>query len=439
VIALSVATARAADQKGTAGQTNTNDRAATAAPVETPYSGDIGSRPTLTGDWGGARNELAASGITLDLNAAEIGQGVVGGGKGKDWEAGGRADLTLSVDTGKLGLWPGGFFTFEAENNFGNAINLNAGALVPVNSNALFPLPGADKLNIVAVNYTQFLSHYVGVTLGKFDLAGGDMNEFAHGKGDAQFMNLAFNFNPALLVAFPYSTLGAGFIVLPTGDPNDMIISVMALDGINSPNTTGFGTALEANTAYAIEGRVRTNFFEHTGHQLAGFGYSTANFTSLDQSSRLIIQNQSLQKEDHTWAAYYNFDQYIYEPVKNKGIGIFGRYGVTNGNVNPIQNFFSLGLGGKGMIPQRPNDNCGIGYYYCDINNPTFTGPLATRTFLRDEQGVEAYYSIGLTPWAHLTPDIQVIHGAQKNQLNGLSTESVNTATILGLRLQVIF
>ena len=30
------------------------------APAPTPYSGDIWNRSTLTGDWGGLRNELAA-------------------------------------------------------------------------------------------------------------------------------------------------------------------------------------------------------------------------------------------------------------------------------------------------------------------------------------------------------------------------------------------
>jgi hypothetical protein len=34
------------------------------------------------------------------------------------------------------------------------------------------------------------------------------MNEFAHGKGATQFMNMDFNFNPLLAFTVPYSTLG---------------------------------------------------------------------------------------------------------------------------------------------------------------------------------------------------------------------------------------
>ena len=47
------------------------------APSATPYSGDIWNRSTLTGDWGGLRNQLAEKGVTLDLSVTQIGQGVV--------------------------------------------------------------------------------------------------------------------------------------------------------------------------------------------------------------------------------------------------------------------------------------------------------------------------------------------------------------------------
>ena len=45
------------------------------------YSGDLLNRSTLTGDWGGARNELAAKGITFDMSLTQVEQGVGGGGK----------------------------------------------------------------------------------------------------------------------------------------------------------------------------------------------------------------------------------------------------------------------------------------------------------------------------------------------------------------------
>jgi carbohydrate-selective porin OprB len=77
-----------------------------------------------------------------------------------------------------------------------------------------------------------------------------------------------------------------------------------------------------------------------------------------------------------------------------------------------------------------------------DISNPKFTGPIATREALRDEYGVEAYYSYAITPWMKLTPDIQFVRGAQKDKVvstHPLVKESVDTATVVGLRLQLVF
>jgi porin len=411
-----------------------------------PYSGDLWSRSTLTGDWSGARNSLAKKGVTIDFNLTQIGQGDIDGGKKTGWEYGGRGNLTLNVDTQKLGLWPGGFFMMEVEGNFGNDVNFNTGALMPINSSQFYPVPGSHQLNIPAIVFTQFFSEYAGVFFGKLDVTSGDANEFAHGKGDTQFFNLAFNFVPVPLLAAPYSTLGGGVTVLPTKDPNAAVISVMAISSDGKANRSGFNELFKGNMSYAFEGRVRTDFFGLTGHQLVGAMYSTKEFASLDQSLRFIIESGSIEKKGNSWCFYYNFDQYLYEPKKGsgKGIGIFGRFGASDGDPNPIHYFYSIGVGGKGVFPGRNLDQFGIGYYYIDVSNPNFTGPLTTRELLRDEYGVEAYYNFAVTPWMKLTPDIQVVRPAQKRQIVGQDTltasgKDVDTATVVGLRLQVIF
>src|SRR5499433_2269563 len=109
-----------------------------------PYAGDIWSRSTLTGDWGGFRNEWAEKGVTFDFNITQIGQGVVNGGTSGAWQYGGRGDLTINLDSQKLGLWPGGFFNLELEGNWASSVNSSTGALMPVNTNQIFPLPPGD-------------------------------------------------------------------------------------------------------------------------------------------------------------------------------------------------------------------------------------------------------------------------------------------------------
>src|SRR5262245_34812991 len=142
------------------------------APAVTPYSGDIWQRSTLTGDWGGLRNDLAAKGVTTDMNITQVGQGVVHGGKSGAWQYGGRGNLTFNADSQKLGLWPGGFFNLELEGNWASSVNPNTGALMAVNDNQLFPLPPGDIFGVPAWNFTQFLSPYAGLFIGKLDHGG---------------------------------------------------------------------------------------------------------------------------------------------------------------------------------------------------------------------------------------------------------------------------
>ena len=404
-----------------------------------PYFGDLFTRSTLTGDWGGARKDMADKGITFDANVTQIEQGVVSGGKNGSWEYGGRADITGTLDTQKAGLWPGGFLTVELEGNWSSSVNGKTGALIPVNENQLFPIPPGDNVALPNLSFAQFLSHYVGVTAGKIQtITNGDENEFAHGKGDTQFFNTAFNFNPTLMVV-PYSTLGAGVIALPTADPHEAVVSFLVLSATGKASTAGFDNLNGA--IFAGAGRVRTGFFGLTGHQVLGALYSNKSYTSIDQRLGFVIENRALAKQDDTWAMYYNFDQFLYETDKaaGHGIGLFGRFGAGKGNPIPVQYFYSAGVGAKGLIPSRDLDQFGLGYYYSSINNPTLQVPFFTKSFLRDEWGFEAYYNVALTPWFLLTPDVQVIGPAQKVQATSLlGRKAVGTATVLGLRLQVV-
>jgi porin len=395
------------------------------------YSGDMTQRPALTGDWDGTRNELEKKGIRFDLSLTQVGQGVLDGGRATGWQYGGLGIVSINIDTQKLGLWPGGFVLLEAEGNFGRAVNVNAGGLMGVNFAYMNPVPGQVGIAIPQVAIMQFLSHHVGILFGKLDTLTADNNAFAHGKGDKQFMNFGLNFNGTLGL-LPLSALGAGVIILPTGDPAAAIVTFSAADAAGKASTSGFDTAFKGNTMFSSEARVRTAFFGLTGHQLAGYVYSKKSYAALDQSLNFIIENGTIERKNRTWSAYYNFDQYLWETSKGsgKGIGLFGRFGISDGNPNPVHHFYSIGLGANGVIPRRPNDSFGMAYFYTDISQPTFTGPLETRQLLRDGYGVEAYYDVAITPWALLTPDLQVIRSANAK---------LPQSTVFGVRLQMLF
>ena len=178
--------------------------------------------------------------------------------------------------------------------------------------------------------------------------------------------------------------------------------------------------------------------------------YTDKTFTSIDQRLGSIVETRTFKAVKGSWNVYYNFDQYLYQPKKgvDRGVGLFGRLGVSDGNPDFMKFFGSFGVGGKGMFENRPHDEFGLGFYYIGINNPSLQGPLQTRNFLRDEYGFEAFYDVAITPWLLLTPDLQVIRGAQKDTVNivqgplglpRIQKNSIDTAIVVGARLQMLF
>ena len=55
---------------------------------------------------------------------------------------------------------------------------------------------------------------------------------------------------------------------------------------------------------------------------------------------------------------------------------------------------------------------------------------FGSRVIKRDERGFEIFYNVGVTPWFHVTPDLQVI-----TPTLGLAETSV----VLGLRTKIDF
>ena len=137
---------------------------AVAQPVTVPdtWGGDFWSRPRVTGSWGGVRDEVGKKGVVLDVDLLLMPQGVLSGGRDTDGGFWGSADDTLNVDTGKLGLWPGGFLRVYATTTFGENVAKDSGALVPVNTAFLFPEPSEPSTGLMNATFMQFLSTKLG-------------------------------------------------------------------------------------------------------------------------------------------------------------------------------------------------------------------------------------------------------------------------------------
>jgi porin len=406
------------------------------------YDGDFWSRSYLTGDWGGLRSKLADRGVQFESNLTQIYQGVASGGTNRTGRYSGSLDMVLKLDFHKLGLWPGGFMFAEAQVPYGNTVNPYSGGILPVNTLLSITAPALNELILPHLYFTQFLTEWFAVIIGKLDTTGGDANEFAHGRGDDKFMNLAFSFNPVSIRLAPYAPLG---MVLSFFPHKDVVYGFSVVDTQGQPNTAGFNTLVEDPTALTHELRVTIRPFGLTGHQLLGFGWANKPFTLLTQDPRTIIDNvligTPLKTGSDTWAVYYNFDQYLYQDKQDptRGFGLFFRAGVADPNTNPYQQFYSFGFGGKGIIPTREKDRFGIGYYYLRFSRD-IPSALRQQLSLDREQGVELFYNVEVFPWLHVTPDLQIISPSRKTLgTAGNPGKKIQTSVVAGLRVKIDF
>jgi porin len=161
-----------------------------AQPVAIPstWGGDLLSRSRATGDWFGLRDQLGKKGVVFDVDLPLTPQGVTTGGRNTGAEFWGNADYTLNVDTGKLGLWPGGFLQVWADTGFGHNVFKDSAAIVPVNTAALIPAPNDQTTALMNATLTQFLSPKFGVIAGKISPLDSTTGEF-NGNYRTQFMN----------------------------------------------------------------------------------------------------------------------------------------------------------------------------------------------------------------------------------------------------------
>lgn len=398
------------------------------------YGGSILERSTLTGDWGGARDRLAARGFTLDVTGTGFWQGVVDGGDDETDEAGGRVDAYLNVDGEKAGLWPGLFLTFHAEYKGGNDVNDAAGTLFPVNFSLAVPSDSDSVFALTAVTVTQFLSEDWLVYFGKLNTVDDSNQPYTGGGlGLYGFQNGTLLQSPILARTIPYSTFGGGVVYLRDFKP---IASINVYDTNNTPTTTGFDSFFDNGATLLAQVNLPTTYFGMPGHQGVSAIYSTGDFVSTlgvweFVNSALVGELIPLREKDGSWGVLWQFDQALWVDPADPEIafGVFGNFGVTDGDPNPIEYAGSIGIGGSVPFGTRSAlDTFGVGYFYTAISDELIglPGQLA----LRDEQGIEAFYNFGLTRWIDITADAQFVRPA---------FAEVDDAVVLGIRASVTF
>jgi porin len=414
-------------------QDDTQGASTAQPPADQPPAETVWTRKELTGDWWGARTAMADKGLTVDLRLTQFLQGVASGGVNETTRYGGLIDYVFNLDGEKLGLWKGSYFNMHARTQFGNSVDGAAGAFTFPNTVMLWPLPDYHGTAITGLYYMQMVSPKVGLIVGKLDVLDIWTMIYPHtGGGYEGFMNL--NVIAAALPWFRWvnlSVMGGGGLVMH--DDGQIEGGLLVFDTQNASTTTGFNDMFDNGVGILGLWRLFFEMDDKPGTILFAFGGSTGTYDSLDPTDWEFIPGLGAvgSPTTGTWSGGIFYDQVFWQDSAHadRNLRLFTGWSVSDGN--PSFGKFSgfASLEATGMLFGRDKDRAGVGAFYSELSRDikNLASPVVT---LGDAWGVEAYYNFEVTPWFHLTGDIQVVQGAVKAD---------DAAVILGMRAVLDF
>jgi porin len=402
------------------------------------YGGDFWERKYLLGDWNGSRTDLANLGIQVNAEYYQFFQNVADGGSksGPNW--GGKANVTVHLDLAKMGVTSGLIYA-RVDSRWGDSTIGDTGQLLPANEAFLVPVDFNDLERetwgtLTALNYTQFVSPKFAVFGGRLDNMDGDPNEFAGGRGDTQFMNYSLMYAAPTAIV-PASTVGVGVLFMP----NEHVTIASQFTSATDSSFKSFGGAFDDwddgqiwTTALMTQYRI--------GDLPGGFNAMFLQWFNSEFTEIGSIAGALSSTEDKSWLVALSAWQYLYTEESSEGpldatnkipdlqgLGLFARLGFADEDTNPFKTTFSVGLGGRGPIEGRDNDLFGLGYFYTATDSDNL---LDTVGIEQSAQGVEAFYSLAVTPWTTVSLDIQWLDA---------SVPDTDDAVPLGARVRVRF
>ena len=318
----------------------------------------------------------------------------------------------------------------HAETRFGEDVILDAAGLAPVNANMLYPELGKTTA-ITGLQFNLPLTadqEWIG-TFGKINTL--DLFNAIYpqtGRGVDGFMNGSAFLPMTIVRTVPLSFLGAGMMKM---HEKQIQGGLLVYDSHNSTMTSGFEQLFDNGANIVGMWRFFTEIGGLPGSHLFLGTWASGEFTSLDETGWEFIPEVGVIAPQQTgsWSLLYILEQKLWvDPCSHRrNIGILSQWGLADPETCPYAWACNVALQGQGLIARREQDTMGIGYFYSGLSNE-FKHLLNPPLRLSDLQGVELYYNAAITPWFHLTADLQVVEPAESSR---------DTAIVFGLRAKI--
>ena len=329
----------------------------------------------LTGNWSGARDELADLGLQFDVAFTTEGWLVWPVNSGTLMA---HLDLALTVDTEKLKLWRGGRFYLLGQVNVGDGVNELVGSVNEVSN-----LEARGFTQVAELFFEQSLfEQKVRFRLGKQD----SNRDFGTPRYAGNFINNNFGMFPtALLPSYPATALGATLLVDPLA-----WLSIRGALYQGNPQVGRIDLDPGEGAIGVLGLAVKHVFPGRHGGTTSGGGWAHSN---------------------GEWGVMFQNDERVYshpdDPKDGRGLNLITRFSWSKTSTFPPL-YFGASLAWHGLWA-RDNDTVGFGFGYF------------TRNGGGDELLFEAFYKARLTHWFSVQPDLELYRiGGETSVLFGL-------------------
>ncbi len=158
--------------------------------------------------------------------------------------------------------------------------------------------------------------------------------------------------------------------------------------------------------------------------------WASSTFTAFDHPWNIPDAGGIPPQETGSWSLMYILEQQLWADCCNekRDVGLLSQWGYADPEVNPYEWVGNVSLQANGPLRGREADSMGVGWFYNGLSSD-FKNLLSPPLEIRDLTGVEVYYNAAITPWFHLTADVQVVEPAFR--------DFRNTATLFGLRAKI--
>ena len=402
----------------------------------------------ITGDWGGSRDRLFASGVEVFGFYNSILNGNVSGGTHpRHATYVDDAWLGFKFDLEKLVGWRGGLFVVSGINRNGDDLTTKyIGSIFSTQQSV-----GGQRPFLYQVYLQQkLLDGRLRLKLGRFsasdDFNGSPLYGYSVNNGiDGDIRNVLFD---TRFSAYPFAVWSAVLLYDPTPEFNVKFGVFQTSDDMFENDDNGLNWGIEGSDGYTAIAQFgwSPQFFKQpvsaktvdskSADAVAMKGYPGHYWIGFTYSDWDLYPRFSGGFEDHSYGFYMHADQMVYQetPGSDQGLTVFvasGYYPQREISIVPFQ--VNVGLNYQGLFPGRDRDHTMLHFIYGDLSRDY---ALARRVpgghFAESEKVIELAHRFQLTPWSYFQPDLQYV-------IDPGGTGDIPNALVIGAQMGFTF